>query len=79
MSNFSNMTMEEIANHQDDNGDTALHLAAKHSLMTMLTTIVDSGADPSIKNNKGETPGDIAIAYGHALEGRWLNMLISNK
>ncbi len=49
-------------NLQNDNGETALHIAAKSYKMDVASLLLQFGADPDIENNKGEKP-DYYAAY----------------
>jgi ankyrin repeat protein len=47
---------EEIINHQDDDGNTPLHLAAKQSrIQSSLLLLKDKRVNPCLLNNKGHT------------------------
>ncbi|XP_016837991.1 arfGAP with SH3 domain, ANK repeat and PH domain-containing protein isoform X2 [Nasonia vitripennis] len=46
-------------------GDTALHLSAKHDKAEAMKLLLKSGADPSLRNKQGKTPLDIAQEVGH--------------
>jgi ankyrin repeat protein len=48
-------------NKQNIAGDTALHHAVAANFITGILLLMTSGADPNIRNNKGDTP--IQIAY----------------
>lgn len=61
-------------NVTDKDGNTALHIIVskrlkqffhRASAMKIIIILINGGADVSIKNNKGETPEDIAIEKGH--------------
>lgn len=41
---------------EDENNDTALHIACRHGYMDVAHALVNSGADLSKKNAKGELP-----------------------
>lgn len=43
-------------NAQDLDGETALHHAVRAMDQTLVQSLIEQGADPSIKNNKGKTP-----------------------
>ena len=49
---------------RNDNGDTALHLAAEQGNFLSLRELVRHGADLSIENNNGETAADCANRQG---------------
>ncbi|XP_058805026.1 arfGAP with SH3 domain, ANK repeat and PH domain-containing protein [Phymastichus coffea] len=46
-------------------GDTALHLSAKHDKAEAMKLLLRAGADPSLRNKQGKTPLDIAQEVGH--------------
>jgi hypothetical protein len=48
-------------NHQNRNGDSALHLAAGQGLTTVVQFLVDSGAALDLKNKRGLTPLGVAL------------------
>lgn len=67
----------DMVNSQDIHGNTPLHLVAIQGQPDMLSAIIASGGNPSIKNKEGKTPGDLAISNGHLEAGKWLNSLIA--
>ena len=48
-------------NEPDENGNTVLHLAAEINNTNLISFFISKGADPLLKNNKGETPLHVAI------------------
>lgn len=46
-------------NTQDDNGDTALHLASKKGYIEICNLLIMEGADIGIRNNSNETPFEV--------------------
>lgn len=48
-------------NAVDEDGNTVLHLAAKIDNPDLITYFILKGADPEIKNNKGDTPLHVAV------------------
>jgi uncharacterized protein len=52
-------------NHQDNDGDTAVHGAALYRNEKILWLLLDAGADPNVKNKVGGTALMWAAAYGH--------------
>ncbi|XP_011502913.1 PREDICTED: arf-GAP with SH3 domain, ANK repeat and PH domain-containing protein 1 isoform X2 [Ceratosolen solmsi marchali] len=46
-------------------GDTALHLSAKHDKAESMKLLLKAGADPTLRNKQGKTPLDIAQEVGH--------------
>lgn len=67
--------MQDIINSQDINGDTPLHIAARSGDYDMIAIVIQSGANPTIRNYNGYTPGDLAIVNGHIQDGIWLNTI----
>ena len=52
-------------NHQDNDGNTALHIAIKvRQNNEIIKLLLDNGADVNIKNKNGKTPLDIAMEKG---------------
>jgi ankyrin repeat protein len=51
-------------NHQDHDGDVALHGAAWFGQTTILGLLLDAKADPNVKNKLGGTPLMWAASYG---------------
>ncbi len=49
---------------KDNNGDTALHIAAKNGNMSVAVVLSDN-VSLSIKNNDGRTAAQVAQAFGH--------------
>ncbi len=45
---------------RDRRGDTALHVAIREGKLKAVTLLMNSGADPLMKNHKGERPTDLA-------------------
>lgn len=52
-------------NAQNNDGMTALHLAASGASESFVELLLAHGADITIKNNEGKTPGDLAFQKGH--------------
>ncbi|EQC24929.1 hypothetical protein SDRG_17187 [Saprolegnia diclina VS20] len=53
--------------HANVDGMTALHEAAKHNHLQVLSILVRAGADQSLLNTSGATPVDLATMDGRAL------------
>ena len=52
-------------NHQDKDGDAAVHGAALYGNARILGLLLDGGANPNVKNKLGGTALMWAAAYGH--------------
>lgn len=61
--------MSEIVNAQDQNGDTALNNAARIGNRSIISQLLEVGADPNIANNVNLKPSDFGIA-GETAENR---------
>lgn len=46
-------------------GETALHLSARHDRSEAMKLLLRAGADPSYRNKQDKTPLDIAQEMGH--------------
>lgn len=46
-------------------GETALHLSARHDRAEAMKLLLRAGADPSSRNKQDKTPLDIAQEMGH--------------
>jgi len=55
-----------ILNAVDENGSTALMLVARNGWRDVVTTLVDHGADPTIRDKAGRSAADYAETAGHA-------------
>jgi ankyrin len=47
----------------NDEGDTAMHVAARHGKVSLLRALVSLGGDPNVKNEFEVTPVDVAAEY----------------
>ena len=47
-------------NNADTTGDTLLHIHSKRDNLPMLRLLLDAGAVRTLRNNRGETPADVA-------------------
>ncbi|KAI1002440.1 Transcription factor [Podosphaera aphanis] len=56
--------MSEIVNIQDRNGDTALMTAARIGNRSIISQLIEVGADTSIPNRSQLTPGDFGVSNG---------------
>lgn len=54
-----------IENRANNDGDTALHLAAANGQLGAIRVLLASSADPNLVNNLGQTPAYLAIIGGH--------------
>jgi len=52
---------------KDENGNTALALAAKHGNLDMVVLLLKKGANPNVQNRFGESPVMMAV-MGHNIE-----------
>src|SRR5690606_14133705 len=53
--------MSEIVNAQDSSGDTALNIAARIGNRSIISQLLEVGADPNIANRAGLRPLDFGI------------------
>lgn len=53
------------ANWKNAAGDTLLHAAAKRGDTKLIEHLAEKGARANVFNNDGETPRDVATAWGH--------------
>jgi ankyrin repeat protein len=51
-------------NHQDKDGDAAVHGASRFGEARILEMLLDAGANPNVKNKLGGTPLMWAVSYG---------------
>ncbi len=58
---------------QDDNGNTALHLAVMAgNYLDSVNYLLQQGADPNVRNKQGQSPLHLAIAQGNLQEAQLL-------
>jgi regulatory protein SWI6 len=62
--------MSEIVNVQDKSGDTALNIAARIGNRSIISQLLEVGADPSISNNSHLCPIDFGIGDPAEAESR---------
>lgn len=57
-------------NQEDDNGNTALHIAVLFNHSDVATFLLEQGADPEHRNHHGDRPGELCIErfYGRAFK-----------
>lgn len=60
--------MTEIVNAQDRSGDTALNIAARFGNRSIISQLLEVGADPNIANRVGLRPVDFGIGSENAEE-----------
>ena len=60
-------------NERDQNGATALHLAAKKSGREMCRKLLEAGADPTLLDNEELTPEMVAIKHKREPNSGFLN------
>ncbi len=68
-------TNQAEINNVDEDGDTALHVAAKLNESDLVTFLIVKGADTELKNNRGDTPLHVAIANDSYESARALTSL----
>jgi quinoprotein dehydrogenase-associated probable ABC transporter substrate-binding protein len=66
-------------NAQSKSGVTALMIAAAHNNPPMIGILIDAGADPTLKNNLGETAADVAKHNGNLEAGQAIKVLSAAK
>ncbi|KAG5927311.1 hypothetical protein E4U42_002370 [Claviceps africana] len=60
--------MSEIVNAQDSSGDTALNIGARIGNRSIISQLLEVGADPNIANRVGLRPLDFGIGGGNSEE-----------
>jgi ankyrin repeat protein len=58
-----------LLNDADTDGRSALHIAVSNGYLDMVKLLVESGADPTLADNNGETPLSLAIAAASNPQG----------
>ncbi len=51
-------------NHQDSNGETPLHMAARNNLFRVVDQLMATGADVTLLTKTGESPLNVCLRYG---------------
>ncbi|XP_041932384.1 transient receptor potential cation channel, subfamily N, member 1 [Alosa sapidissima] len=53
-------------NAEQENGETAMHVAARHGSLQMLRSLIEEGGDLTWKSKAGENPLHVAVRHCHA-------------
>ncbi|RXM29339.1 Ankyrin-1 [Acipenser ruthenus] len=53
-------------NAEQENGETAMHIAARHGSLSMLQALIEEGGDLTCQSKAGENPLHIAVRHCHA-------------
>ncbi|MGH0158275.1 UNVERIFIED_CONTAM: hypothetical protein FKN15_040052 [Acipenser sinensis] len=53
-------------NAEQENGETAMHIAARHGSLRMLQALIEEGGDLTCQSKAGENPLHIAVRHCHA-------------
>ncbi|XP_030326002.1 synphilin-1 isoform X5 [Strigops habroptila] len=56
----------------DQDGNTAVHIAAQHGYLGCIQTLVEYGANVTMQNHVGEKPSQSAERHGHTMCSRYL-------
>nr|XP_019933811.1 PREDICTED: synphilin-1-like [Paralichthys olivaceus] len=56
----------------DQNGNTAVHVAAQYGHLTCIQTLVEYGSNVTVQNQQGERPSQSAERQGHTTCARYL-------
>ena len=62
-------------NSTTEDGATALHLAFDHHMIKVAKVLSNSGANPNVKNNLGETPLHLLLKNAHFSEDRDIDVV----
>ena len=63
-------------NERSDDGDTALHLTARHRNYPYMARLLQLGADPNLVNQEGEAPLHLAAVFDG--DGQFIKLLLDN-
>ena len=78
LDNGANVNVQITGKH--NKGSTALHRAASTADVSLVKLLLDRGADPFIKDERGEIPLDLAKAEGYVIiHGEPENKVIARK
>lgn len=69
------MSQKRYVNFQDANGNTLLHWAVKREKVDLIKLLLAYGADPAIKNKRGNTPLDRA----YKVNNDYIIILLQNR
>jgi ankyrin repeat protein len=61
----------DLVHDRDEKGATPLHLAAQWQHLSLVSVLMESGADPTLKDSLGRTPKDVAHWYGEYANGAY--------
>jgi len=64
LGSVSSQDLKTYINRQNDYGNTALMLAANHNHLSIVSTLLNGGADPKLENIIGQTAADMANLQG---------------
>ncbi|XP_053348677.1 transient receptor potential cation channel, subfamily N, member 1 [Clarias gariepinus] len=53
-------------NAEQENGETAMHVVARHGSLQTMRTLLEEGADPTWRSKAEETPLHVAVRHCHA-------------
>ncbi|KAK3089890.1 hypothetical protein FSP39_007395 [Pinctada imbricata] len=62
-----------------ENGETAMHIAARHGQLKMVIALLEEGGDPTQQSKCGETPLHVAVRHCHLGVTRELLTYVSTK
>ncbi|KAI1442089.1 apses-domain-containing protein [Annulohypoxylon stygium] len=71
--------MSEIVNAQDKSGDTALNIAARIGNRSIISQLLEVGADPGISNKAGLRPVDFGVGEGVDEDGANGDLMATDK
>ncbi|KAF3065915.1 Start control protein cdc10 [Daldinia childiae] len=71
--------MSEIVNAQDKSGDTALNIAARIGNRSIISQLLEVGADPGIANKAGLRPVDFGVGGDIGEDGANGDLMVTDK